>query len=112
MAKKTFALSRAHLVTGARWYVDYTVLDLASGEETRRHRNILERLRADGRLGNIEGLSWYSWKDTGISAHSRRTSLLATKDQAGHTSTDMTLVYYQSEQVNLEYLGLENDLFT
>ena len=77
----------------------------------RRHRNILERLRADGKIGVLDGLSWYSWKDTGISLHSRQTSLLATKDQAGHTSTDMTLIYYTSEQVNVEYQKLENDLF-
>lgn len=77
----------------------------------RRHRNILERLQEDGRLGALDGLTWYSWKDTGISMHSRSTSLLATKDQAGHTSTDMTLIYYQAEQVNAEYLKLENDLF-
>lgn len=77
----------------------------------RRHRNILERLRDDGNLGALDGLSWYSWKDTGISLHSRRTSLLATKDQAGHSSTDMTLIYYQSEQVNAEYAELKNDLF-
>lgn len=77
----------------------------------RRHRNILEQLREDGRLGALDGLTWYSWKDTGISMHSRKTSLLATKDQAGHTSTDMTLIYYQAEQVNAEYLKLPNDLF-
>lgn len=77
----------------------------------KRHRKILERLKADGRLANISGLSWYSWKDTGISMHSRKTSLLATKDQAGHTTTEMTLVYYQAEQVNAEYLTLPNDLF-
>lgn len=77
----------------------------------KRHRAILERLRDDGRLGPLDGLTWYSWKDTGISMHSRRTSLLSTKDQAGHTSTDMTLIYYKSEQVNSEYARLENDLF-
>lgn len=81
------------------------------GRMYKRHRAILDRLRRDGRLGNTSGLSWYSWKDTGISMHSRQTSLLATKDQAGHTSTDMTLIYYQSEQVNAEYAKLDNDLF-
>lgn len=77
----------------------------------KRHRKILERLHADGRLPSMAGLSWYSWKDTGISLHSRRTSLLATKDQAGHTTTDMTLIYYQAEEVNEEYRNLANDLF-
>ena len=77
----------------------------------KRHRNILERLKGNGLLNTLDGLTWYSWKDTGISMHSRRTSLLATKDQAGHTSTDMTLIYYTSEEVNTEYQKLPNDLF-
>lgn len=77
----------------------------------KRHRNILERLQSDGRLHSLDGLTWYSWKDTGISLHSRRTSILSTKDQAVHTSTNMTLIYYQSEETNAEYLKLENDLF-
>lgn len=77
----------------------------------KRHRKVLERLHTDGRLPAMDGLSWYSWKDTGISMHSRRTSLLSTKDQAGHTTMDMTLIYYQSEEVNEEYRALLNDLF-
>lgn len=39
MAKKMFAVSRAHLVTGARWYVDYTTVDLITGQETRRRQD-------------------------------------------------------------------------
>lgn len=76
----------------------------------RRHQKILKELKAAGRLGNIYGLTWYSWKDTGITEHARKTSPLATRDQAGHEDFDMTLTYYQKEQVNTEYLGLPNDL--
>lgn len=39
MAKKTFAISRAHLVTGARWYIDFTAVDLTTGHETRRRQD-------------------------------------------------------------------------
>lgn len=77
----------------------------------RRHKKILQSLKAAGRIQSLEGLTWYSWKDTGISAHAPQTSPLATRDQAGHQDFDMTLTYYQQEQINAEYSGLENDLF-
>lgn len=77
----------------------------------RRHQKILKELKASGVLSNIEGLTWYSWKDTGITEHARKTSPLATRDQAGHEDFDMTLTYYQREQVNTEYQAMENDLF-
>lgn len=77
----------------------------------RRHQKILKELKAKGLLSNIEGLTWYSWKDTGITEHARKTSPLATRDQAGHEDFDMTLTYYQREQVNAEYLAMDNDLF-
>ena len=77
----------------------------------RRHQKILKRLKDTGRLGNIDGLTWYSWKDTGITEHARKTSPLATRDQAGHEDFDMTLTYYQREAINREYLDLPNDLY-
>lgn len=77
----------------------------------RRHQKILKALKVAGKLGNIEGLTWYSWKDTGITEHARKTSPLSTRDQAGHEDFDMTLTYYQREQVNTEYQAMENDLF-
>lgn len=64
----------------------------------------------EGKLVSLEGLTWYSWKDTGISAHARITSPLATRDQAGHDDFQMTLTYYQAEKVNQEYANLDNDL--
>lgn len=77
----------------------------------KRHRRVLERLRAAGHLKHIENLTWYGWKDTGISLHAHRTTPLATKDQAGHTDFDVTLIYYHADQVNAEYAALPNDLF-
>lgn len=77
----------------------------------KRHRKILERLQERGDLHDITGLIWYSWKDTGISLHARRTSPLSTRDQAGHSDFDMTLTYYHKEEVNAEYAALPNDLF-
>lgn len=63
-----------------------------------------------GDLKNIEGLTWYSWKDSGISEHTRKTSPLATKDQAGHADLSITSVYYHPDKTNLEYKALPNDL--
>jgi integrase len=76
----------------------------------RRHKKLLSRLQAAGKLGDITGLCWYSWKDTGISKHSRSTSPVATKDQAGHKSLNITSLYYHAEELNIEYQNLENDL--
>lgn len=78
----------------------------------KRHAKVLARLKKEGKLpGDIAGLTWYSWKDTGISLHTGKTSPVATKDQAGHTNLSVTSLYYHSPEQNDEYRGLENDLF-
>lgn len=76
----------------------------------RRHKKLLDRLVDTGKLTNTEGLTWYSWKDTGISLHTRKTSPVATKDQAGHTNLSITSLYYHAEEVNTDYQKLANDL--
>lgn len=77
----------------------------------KRHAKLLKRLHQAGKLpGGIDGLSWYSWKDTGISIHARKTGPIATKDQAGHKNLSMTSIYYHSPDTNPEYQELENDL--
>ena len=76
----------------------------------RRHKKLLERLVKLGKLANTVGLSWYSWKDTGISKHTRNTSPVATKDQAGHRNLSVTSLYYHAEEINAEYQNLSNDL--
>lgn len=77
----------------------------------RRHRKLLLRLVKKGKLKDITGLTWYSWKDTGISLHTRKTSPVATKDQAGHKDLSITSLYYHPEEINPEYRKLPNDLF-
>lgn len=77
----------------------------------KRHAALLRRLAAAGKMpGGIDGLSFYSWKDTGISLHAARTGPIPTKDQAGHSSLDMTSVYYKAPEVLQEYRLLENTL--
>ena len=76
-----------------------------------RHRQVLERLVAEKRLVDMKGLSWYSWKDTGISMHAARTSPISTRDQAGHGDIKITMLYYHADEVIPEYKNLPNDLF-
>ena len=94
------------------WLLQPATVAVSECRMDKRHRRVLERLKADGRLtGDITGLSWYSWKDTGISLHTRKTSPVATKDQAGHADLSITSVYYHVEEMNAEYRAIENDLF-
>lgn len=76
----------------------------------KKHRKVLERLVKRGDLKDINGLTWYSWKDTGISCHAGETSPLSTRDQAGHTDFDMTLKYYHAPAINEQYRKLPNTL--
>lgn len=93
------------------WVLQPATTPVSECRMYKRHRRVLERLKGEGRLtGDISGLTWYSWKDTGISMHTRKTSPVATKDQAGHADLSMTSVYYRGEEINSEYRGLENDL--
>lgn len=87
-------------------------LPISETRPYKRHDRILKRLHADGLLvGDISGLTWYSWKDTGISLHTRKTSPVATKDQAGHQNLAITSIYYHAGETNSEYQSLPNDLF-
>lgn len=97
---------------GARAKMQPAAKPIDAGRPYKRHARALARLKADGRLtGDISGLTWYSWKDTGISMHTRRTSPVATKDQAGHATLAVTSLYYHAPDENPEYRALENDLF-
>ncbi|MEO0626236.1 MAG: site-specific integrase [Bacteroidota bacterium] len=59
----------------------------------RKHRAILEDLVSNGHLDSMAGLTWYSWKDTGISEALEQLPLIVVQDQAGHSTPDMTLKY-------------------
>lgn len=94
-----------------RWSLEPWTVQISEGRMYIRHRRVLWRLRDAGKLGDITGLHWYSWKDTGISMHTRKTSPVATKDQAGHADLSITSVYYHADPLNAEYRALENDLY-
>ena len=74
----------------------------------RKHRSFLEKLLKKGLLDNIEGLQWYSWKDTGITDALGEIPLIGVQDQAGHHSPEMTLRYRHKKRVNQHMKGFRN----
>jgi integrase len=75
-----------------------------------RHKRVLDKLKEDKLLDSTEGLSLYSWKDTGITHHAKAVSLMATKQQAGHEDINHTMIYYHNDRVNEDFRQLENNL--
>lgn len=67
-----------------------------------KHRLILKNLHKHGKLKDITGLQWYSWKDTGITDALEELPLLAVQDQAGHSTPEMTLKYRHKRLVNTQ----------
>ena len=74
----------------------------------KKHRTILEKLYAAKELSSIEGLQWYSWKDTGITDALSDIPLIGVQDQAGHSSPEMTLKYRHKNKVNEHMKGFKN----
>ena len=70
------------------------------GTMYRLHKGILEELQREGALGDISGLQWYSWKDTGITEALEQVPILHVQDQAGHHSPEMTLKYRHKKRKN------------
>lgn len=73
----------------------------AAGDNTFRHRHrvVLIRLKAEGKLKDISGLSLYSWKDTGMTLMAKYLSPFQLRDHARHSSTDISLRYYHPESI-------------
>lgn len=66
----------------------------------KRHKAILKQLKEEGKLKNIDGLTWYSWKDTGMTES--EASIFADMHQAGHSDPRHTLIYKRAQKVNEE----------
>lgn len=76
---------------------------ISAGENTfkERHRYLLIRLKKARLLGDITGLSLYSWKDTGMTEFAKILRPIELRDHARHASIDQSLTYYHAEKVNL-----------
>ncbi|MEL7120219.1 MAG: tyrosine-type recombinase/integrase [Bacteroidota bacterium] len=77
----------------------------------KRHKRYMKNLNESGELLDIEGLTLYSWKDTGITDHSKQVSLLNLQRQAGHAKPETTLIYYQPDEINHEIQAIQNNIF-
>ncbi|MCB9302579.1 MAG: site-specific integrase [Lewinellaceae bacterium] len=71
----------------------------ASTMNSKQHR-ILAQLKKSGALGDITGLSWYSWKDTGITQALYEVDPSSVQDQANHADISMTMRYKKKRARN------------
>lgn len=62
----------------------------------KRHQAFLKRLHKEGRLANIEGLSPYSYKDTGNTLFTKYLNPYELMNQNGHKDLKTTMIYYHS----------------
>jgi integrase/recombinase XerD len=68
---------------------------------------IMRRLYDEGKLTNIDNVSYYSFKYTGITVQLDLVSLLAVSDNARHHSPTQTLVYRRRGAVNKEIRNMD-----
>ena len=70
----------------------------------KQHRKILLKLKKEGKLKDITGLQWYSWKDTGITyALESGVGLVHVQEQARHSKPEMTLRYRHGGKINYQF---------
>lgn len=73
------------------------------------HRRILEVLWANDAIER-RAYSWYSWKDSGITNALQELRANAVRDQAGHGSEAVTMLYYHKPVINAEMKKFRNEL--
>lgn len=72
------------------------------------HKKILLELCKIGMVQDIEGLTWYSWKDTGLTdINNMGIPPIAARNQCGHSDLATTMRYYHNGKVNQPFLDLE-----
>lgn len=88
--------------------------DKACGHNTLNYRQskIIRKFKKDGRLGDIKGLTFYSWKDTGaLELFRRKVNLLEIMRQMRHKDLKTTQMYCRSlYTINYEIKNLDNQL--
>ncbi|MEO1625847.1 MAG: site-specific integrase [Bacteroidota bacterium] len=75
-----------------------------------RHKAIVKKLASLGMLQDTKGITYYSWKDTGITDAATNENVVPTdlRDQAGHHSIDQTMAYYHARKVNQGMRNVQN----
>lgn len=98
------------LIFGQGWKPD-PVKACGEREMNRRHRVILQQLEKEGKIKDINGLSWYSWKDTGITDLIEGVGAEAARGQANHVTEEMTRRYYHAPTIDERMRDFKSDLF-
>ncbi|MEL6972628.1 MAG: phage integrase N-terminal SAM-like domain-containing protein [Bacteroidota bacterium] len=76
----------------------------------KHHRTAVNAVKQLGLLHDIKGLTYYSWKDTGITEDVLLFPLAAVQSQAGHTTPNMTMKYYKKPLINEHLRGKKNQV--
>jgi integrase len=74
------------------------------------HAKHLIHLKNKGKLNNLEGLSFYSWKDSGLTDLGQSIGLLDLMRQARHMDPNETMQYINRNRLNQSFLNLDQDL--
>jgi integrase len=92
-----------YLVFGDK-FVPNAIKPVAENWFNNRHRAVLDKLKAEGILGDTTGISFYSWKDTGITdfANDPSVSIFKTSLHARHSDPKITLIYYHDSMITPE----------
>lgn len=99
-----------YLIFGEGWQ-PHPAKSCSDNRMYKKHEKLLLNLQKREQLTNIVGLTWYSWKDTGISDALEQLPLVSVQDQAGHTKPEMTLRYRTKRGRNSKFQqGFKNDL--
>lgn len=76
----------------------------------RRHLRMLKLGLELELIDDATGLTYYSWKDSGITEALEYIPLVGVQGQAGHTKADMTLKYYKPPVINTHIQAMRNDV--
>lgn len=77
----------------------------------KRFRKCLDALLESGILKDADGISPYSFKDTGITEWLRVLTLPQVMQQAGHTNPGTTMIYNQPDLVNDGFAKIKSKIF-
>lgn len=98
------------LIFGAGW-APHPSKACGEREMNRRHRQILVDLKNRSIIKDISGLSWYSWKDTGITDVILNVGADPARAQANHSTEEMTRRYYHAPKLDKRMKDFKSDLF-
>lgn len=91
-------LERDEFIFGEHWKLGS---DKSCGKNAfnQRHRYALNKLLKDSKLNNMDGISFYSWKDSGALALDGKASINSIMRHYRHKSLDYTQRYMESVKV-------------